>query len=209
MAELAKWGNFYVIVGPSAGALIGVQFVVVTLLANMRVRPTAESVHAFETPTVVYFGGALLVSALMSVPWPSFFPTSVALAVCGLGGLGYVAVVVRRIRRQTLHSGVGRLALVRDIAVCPLRRIRSDRIVPQLHDPTRPFRHRGCIPRPATRRDPQRLGYSDSHRCQLQRRWSLDRQDEHNGPLSDGRSFAAGLSVVFCPFATGRTNRET
>jgi hypothetical protein len=106
MAELAKWESFYVIVGPSAGALIGVQFVVVTLLTTMRVRPTAESVHAFATPTVVYFGGALLVSALMSVPWPSFFPTSVALAVCGLGGLGYVAVVVRRVRRQTRYKPV-------------------------------------------------------------------------------------------------------
>jgi len=33
MTELAGWENFYVIVGSSAGALIGLQFVVITLIA--------------------------------------------------------------------------------------------------------------------------------------------------------------------------------
>src|SRR4051812_46637694 len=103
MVELIKWQNFYVIVGPSGAALIGIQFVVVTLIANRRTRPTAESVNAFATPTVVHLGVTLLVSALMSAPWPSFFPASVVLAMCGLGGLGYVAVVVRRALRQTRY----------------------------------------------------------------------------------------------------------
>jgi hypothetical protein len=31
MSDLAKWDSFYVIVEPSAGALIGLQFVVMTL----------------------------------------------------------------------------------------------------------------------------------------------------------------------------------
>jgi hypothetical protein len=89
MNDFAKWETFYGIVGASGGALIGVQFVVVTLLANMRVRPTSESIHAFATPTVVNFGFALLVSSLMSIPWTSLFAASATLAVCGLIGLGY------------------------------------------------------------------------------------------------------------------------
>jgi hypothetical protein len=32
MAELAAWDNFYVTVGSAAGALIGLQFVVMTLV---------------------------------------------------------------------------------------------------------------------------------------------------------------------------------
>src|SRR4051812_30014571 len=84
VAELAKWESFYVIVGSSGAALIGVQFVVVALIANMPMRATAESVGAFATPTVVHLCGALLVSAIMSAPWPSLFPASVALAMCGL-----------------------------------------------------------------------------------------------------------------------------
>jgi len=104
MTELAKWGNFYVIVGPSGGALIGIQFVVVTLIANMHVRTTPESVNAFATPTVVHFGVALLVSAIMSAPWPSLFPISIVLAICGLSGLAYVGVVVHRVHHQTRYS---------------------------------------------------------------------------------------------------------
>ena len=36
MSLLAAWQNFYVIVGSSAGALIGLQFVVITLIADSR-----------------------------------------------------------------------------------------------------------------------------------------------------------------------------
>jgi hypothetical protein len=106
MVELAKWQNYYVIIGPSGAALIGIQFVVVTLLASLRRPATAESLHAFGTPTVVHLGGALLVSAIMSVPWPSLVPVSAALAICGLGGLGYGAIVIRRARRQTGYRPV-------------------------------------------------------------------------------------------------------
>jgi hypothetical protein len=106
VAEFAKWESFYVIVGSSGAALIGVQFVVAALIANMHIRATAETISAFATPTVVHLVGALLVSAIMSAPWPSLFPTSVALAMCGLGGLGYGAIVIHRARRQTGYKPV-------------------------------------------------------------------------------------------------------
>jgi len=35
MSALSGWENFYVIVGSSAGALIGLQFVVITLIAEI------------------------------------------------------------------------------------------------------------------------------------------------------------------------------
>ncbi len=104
MAELARWQSFYVIVGSSGAALIGIQFVVVALVANLRMRSTSESISAFGTPTVVHFGGAFLVSAIMSAPWPSLFPASIALTMCGLGGLGYGASVIHRARRQTVYT---------------------------------------------------------------------------------------------------------
>ena len=104
MTELAKWQSFYVIIGSSGAALIGIQFVVLALIANLRLRSTIESVAAFGTPTVVHFGGALLISATMSAPWSSLAPPSVALAVCGVGGLGYCARVIHRTRRQTVYT---------------------------------------------------------------------------------------------------------
>lgn len=100
---LSTWQNFYVIVGSSGAALIGIQFVVIALIANLGQRPTAETVSAFGTSTVVHLIGALLVSAIMSVPWPSLFPVSIALATSSLCGLAYSAVVIRRARRQTYY----------------------------------------------------------------------------------------------------------
>ena len=99
--RLSAWESFYVIVGSSGGALIGVQFVVITLIAWMRRRTAPSTIGAFATPTVVHFAGALLISAIMSAPWPSLVPTSVALAMCGLGGLVYAGIVIHRARRQT------------------------------------------------------------------------------------------------------------
>ncbi len=102
----AAWENFYVIIGSAGGALIGLQFVVMTLIADRRHRVSAGSLGAFGTPTVVHLAGALLLSALMSVPWPSVRPLSVALGICGLGGLAYAAVVIGRARRQDVYRPV-------------------------------------------------------------------------------------------------------
>ena len=70
MSELDKWNSFYVIVGPAAGALIGLQFVVLTLIAGTPPLRAPEAGAAFATPTIVYFSTDLLVSALQRVPWP-------------------------------------------------------------------------------------------------------------------------------------------
>jgi hypothetical protein len=55
---LSAWGNFYVIVGSAGAALVAIQFVVITLIAAMRLRPTPDSISAFGTPTVVHLAGA-------------------------------------------------------------------------------------------------------------------------------------------------------
>lgn len=74
---MSDWQSFYVIVGSSGAALIGIQFVVMTLIASRRQRPTAESLNAFGTPTVVHLVGSLLISAIMSAPWHSLFPARI------------------------------------------------------------------------------------------------------------------------------------
>jgi hypothetical protein len=103
---LSTWESFYVIVGSSGGALIGLQFVVITLLESRRRLADSESVGAFGTPTVVHFAAALLVAAIMSAPWPSLFSPSIALTCCGIGGLVYCGFVIRRARRQTTYEPV-------------------------------------------------------------------------------------------------------
>ena len=106
MTARSAWEAFYVIVGSSGGALIGLQFVVITLIADRRDRSTSGGLGAFATPTVVHFTGALAVSALMSAPWPSARALSLAIGAIGVGGLVYAAVVVRRSLRQTAYKPV-------------------------------------------------------------------------------------------------------
>lgn len=103
MPELAQWDSFYVIVGSAAGALIGLQFVVMTLLAQLPARRIADGSLAFGTPTVVYFSVTLLLSAILRVPWPSIMEAAVACAVIGLCGVAYSLIVLRRMKRQTAY----------------------------------------------------------------------------------------------------------
>ncbi|MGN6393659.1 MAG: hypothetical protein ACTHM9_15635 [Gemmatimonadales bacterium] len=104
--ELAGWESFYVIVGSSGAALIGLQFVVLTLLAETRTQRSPATIKAFGTPTVVHLGGALLISTIMSAPWPTLFSASVALGACGIAGVVYAATVVYHARRQTSYHPV-------------------------------------------------------------------------------------------------------
>jgi len=103
MAELAAWDSFYVIVGSAAGALIGLQFVVMTLVAARPPLRAAEAGAAFATPTVIHFGSALLLSALLRVPWPSIVAAAAVWGLIGLCGVTYAVVVARRMRRQTFY----------------------------------------------------------------------------------------------------------
>jgi len=59
MIALTGWENFYVIVGSSAGALIGLQFVVLMLIAERPGLRMAGAGAAFATPSVVHFGVVL------------------------------------------------------------------------------------------------------------------------------------------------------
>ena len=106
-SPFAAWGTFYQIVGSSAGALTGLQFVVVALSAQSRTLRKAEgSLHAFGTPTVVHFGAVLLTAAIVSAPWGNLSTVGIALSLCGAAGIGYTAVVIRRTRQQQAYAPV-------------------------------------------------------------------------------------------------------
>jgi hypothetical protein len=104
MSELAEWGSFYVIVGSAAGALIGLQFVVITLIAQKPTSPALEGGAAFGTPTIVHLGTALLLSALLRARWPTITFVAALWGVIGLSGIVYAMIVIRRMRVQTVYQ---------------------------------------------------------------------------------------------------------
>lgn len=107
MPVLSRWENFYVIIGSSAGALIGLQFVVMTLIAEIpMVSDLKRASGAFATPNIVHFGAVLLLSAVISAPWQGIAPVAIVWGILGLVGLVYLLIVIRRMRIQTAYSPV-------------------------------------------------------------------------------------------------------
>src|SRR6267378_1051198 len=112
-SPLVAWESFYVIVGSSGAALTGLQFVVIALIADARTQGVAraqesndQSIAAFGTPTIIHFCSVLLVSAILSAPWHGLSSVGLTLGVCGLVGVVYGVIVVRRARRQTGYRPV-------------------------------------------------------------------------------------------------------
>lgn len=106
-ATLREWEAFYVIVGSSAGALTGLQFVVLTLISESgRIRGTSDTMAAFASPNVVHFCAALLMSAILSAPWHGLAPAGIALVVFGVCGVLYSLRVLLIARRQSDYKPV-------------------------------------------------------------------------------------------------------
>ena len=103
---LSAWQNFYVIVGSASAALTGLMFVVVTLIADRGRKGAVEATGAFATPNVVHFCAALLIAAIVSAPWPALWNAGLLLGICGLAGVIYSIVILRRARRQTDYQPV-------------------------------------------------------------------------------------------------------
>lgn len=98
---LTNWQNFYVIVGSSAGALTGLQFVVITLIAQMNITSSMREIRAFGSPTTVQFCMALLISAIANCPWHGLRNPALLLGACAIGGVIYSLGALRHAKKQT------------------------------------------------------------------------------------------------------------
>lgn len=107
MNLLNEWQNFYVIVGSSAGALTGLQFVVMALIADMPAMESETSAIAvFSTPSIVNFGVVLLLSAVLVMPWHSVRAASIVWGLAGATGIMYTAMVGWRFNKQRAYTPV-------------------------------------------------------------------------------------------------------
>lgn len=109
---LEGWTDFYLITGTAAAALTGLQFVVQTLMASEAQRAALAAgdpeagTAAFGTPTVVHFAIALVMSAVLCVPWPGYASLRATLVVLAAGAVVYAAIVLRRTLRQRTYVPV-------------------------------------------------------------------------------------------------------
>lgn len=106
MPLLSRWESFYVIVGSSAAALTGLQFVVIVLAAEMNALAGRRAARTFGTPTIVHFCAVLLMSAILSAPWQVLAGAAYGLGACGVAGVVYAVMVFRGMGRQTEYKPV-------------------------------------------------------------------------------------------------------
>jgi len=112
--EFTEWDSFYVIVGSAAGGLIGLQFVVMTLLADRPPQRAEEAAPAFATPTIVHFGTVLFLAAILRAPWSAEFEDWLfhgVLPLTAYAALAITALTATSHARDALF-GVGAAALL-------------------------------------------------------------------------------------------------
>ncbi|MBV9332926.1 MAG: hypothetical protein JO146_02880 [Candidatus Eremiobacteraeota bacterium] len=101
---LGPWSSFYVMTGPSAAALVGLMFVVITLTSSRDLSTVSDietrraGIANFSTPTVVHLAAALFVSAILVAPWKAFFLPALSVGLVGLYGFAYCLRIVYRAR---------------------------------------------------------------------------------------------------------------
>jgi hypothetical protein len=105
LPPFAAWETFYILVGSSAAALTGLQFVVIALGAEVNAL-SRTTMRAFGTPTIVHFSATLLISAILSAPWHSVTGPAVCIGTFGVLGIAYVLRVVTHTQQQTAYVPV-------------------------------------------------------------------------------------------------------
>lgn len=103
---LSKWESFYVIVGSSAGALTGLQFVVMAIVADRPGTGGHQEISAFATPNVVHFMAVLLIGSIISAPWEDLSHAAWAVGLFGITGVVYTSIVTRRASKTRRYQPV-------------------------------------------------------------------------------------------------------
>jgi hypothetical protein len=100
---LAAWSNFYVMTGTAAAGLTGLMFVVITLVTGTERARSQDGISTFSTPTVLHFGAALFVSAILVAPLHSLAIAATLVGFAGLYGVVYILRVTYRAKRLQLY----------------------------------------------------------------------------------------------------------
>src|SRR5258705_7973610 len=100
------WASYCLLVGSSAGALIGLLFVVATLTTNMGRDQAVRGQAVYMTPTVFHLGVVLALSCITAVPRMTPQATAWLIGAGGLAGLGYATfstVMIQRGKAKAPH----------------------------------------------------------------------------------------------------------
>lgn len=102
---LGPWAPFFTMTATAAATLVGLMFVVVTLVTRSdRTSDSHLGISTFSTPTVIHFGAVLIISAILVAPWPRLGGTFVIVTLVGLAGVAHMLRVASKARRLTFYD---------------------------------------------------------------------------------------------------------
>lgn len=84
--------------------MIGLQFVVITLIAQRPPVRAADAGAALAAPTVVHFGVVLFLCAHIPVRWGSTPDAAIVFGAIGLGEAIYALVIARRMHTKSTYK---------------------------------------------------------------------------------------------------------
>jgi hypothetical protein len=91
------WDSFYLMTGGASGALIGLLFVVATLMRGTDPDTVLRAADTYLTPLVFHLSMVLGVSAFTAAPRVASAQQAVVLAVCALLGIAMAYKVIHRL----------------------------------------------------------------------------------------------------------------
>jgi hypothetical protein len=101
---LQRWANFYVSMSQASAALIGLLFVVITIVAERRPNDIGK-IRVYLTPTVIYFASVLVVAELLVIPNNTRLSATICVCVVSLLGLVYSgSLFVARDKKKSYYE---------------------------------------------------------------------------------------------------------
>jgi hypothetical protein len=102
---LSEWSTFFAAMVASSASLIGLTFIVITLISGAELKEKAhDGLSTFSTPTVIHFGTALLVAALLLAPWHVLLDPAICIGIVATCGLIYLTSIMLHTRRLRAYS---------------------------------------------------------------------------------------------------------
>jgi hypothetical protein len=106
---LERWANFYLLMSASAATLLGLMFVVITLVAE-RTEGVAAKIPIYLTPTVIYLSSVLYLAALLIFPNQTRLTASFCICILGVAGLVYTGSFLFGRGKKNYHELKDRFA---------------------------------------------------------------------------------------------------
>ena len=103
---LEPWYDFYLLIGTSAGTLVGLMFVAASVGAGVFTHERQHALRIFLSPTVVAFSGILAASLAGVMPAATCLPAGLLRAAIGRRGAIYSGLVWFRMVREGIARSI-------------------------------------------------------------------------------------------------------